>query len=190
MRNDRFESTKEIEFDNEDIIITDPCYIIRAEHHGTTPITEDDWNACEFGSNMEALGFESDKYLTHDTIYGDWDCTVFNEDTGEILGNFCADAGLVSVFRLKDILEYNPDYDYKTEVKNGSATLIKNFTGDVSIDVIDDMENMCLECNETATFKDCEYCEYYKDRWISNGMKIACVVGEGNINFYSIQTGL
>jgi hypothetical protein len=34
-----------------DIIITDPCYIIRAPHHGTKGLTEDDWGACEYGDN-------------------------------------------------------------------------------------------------------------------------------------------
>ena len=42
------------------IIITDPCYIMRAEHHGTTPITDDDWRACNYGQNMEALGITLD----------------------------------------------------------------------------------------------------------------------------------
>ena len=40
------------------IIITDPCYIMRAEHHGTTPITKDDWRACDCGQNMEVLGIK------------------------------------------------------------------------------------------------------------------------------------
>ena len=120
----RFEDTQTIRFDNEDIIITDPCYIMRAEHHNTTPITEDDWHACNYGFNMEVFGFETDKYLTHDTIYGDWSCQVINDDTCEVLGRFCADAGLVSVFRLKDILKYNSDYDYEEAIKYNSATLI------------------------------------------------------------------
>ena len=41
------------------IIITDPCYIMRAEHHGTTPITEDDWRACDYGENMKVLGINT-----------------------------------------------------------------------------------------------------------------------------------
>lgn len=69
-----------MEFDG-DIIITDPCYIIRAEHHGTTPLTDDDWEACGYGDNMEALGIHN--YMTRDTIYGDWSCTVYNTDTNK-----------------------------------------------------------------------------------------------------------
>ena len=181
----RFENTDTIRFENEDIIITDPCYIMRAEHHNTTPLTEDDWVTCNYGFNMEVLGFETDKYLTHDTIYGDWSCVVIDEYNEE-LGKFCADAGLVSVFRLKDILKYNPDYDYKKAIKYNSATLIKNFTGTVKIEIIDEMVNECENCDE-HNYINCRDCEFYSDRYRSTGYKIASVVGEGNINFCSIQ---
>lgn len=87
----RYQSTPEKEFDG-DIIITDPCYIIRNENG----ITKNDWHYCEYGEYMERLGIKN--YLTHDTIYGDWGCTVFDSDTKKPLGRFCADAGLVSVY--------------------------------------------------------------------------------------------
>ena len=57
------------------IIITDPCYIMRAKHHGTTPITEDDWRACDYGQNIEVLGIKH--YICESTIYGDWSCTTY-----------------------------------------------------------------------------------------------------------------
>lgn len=40
----RYQSTPEKEFDG-DIIITDPCYIIRNENG----ITKNDWHYCEYG---------------------------------------------------------------------------------------------------------------------------------------------
>ena len=95
----RYQSTPEKEFDG-DIIITDPCYIIRNENG----ITKNDWHYCEYGEYMERLGIKN--YLTHDTIYGDWGCTVFDSDTKKPLGRFCADAGLVSVFLLHEVLAY------------------------------------------------------------------------------------
>ena len=64
------------------IIITDPCYIMRAEHHGTTPITEDDWEACDCGQNMEVLGIKH--YICESTIYGDWGCTTYKVDTDPV----------------------------------------------------------------------------------------------------------
>ena len=81
MKDLRLTSTNWLHFENKDIIITDPCYIIRAEHHGTKPLTEDDWNACEYGYNMEVLGIKN--YLTHDTIYGDWSCMCYRSGNVE-----------------------------------------------------------------------------------------------------------
>lgn len=118
-----------------DIIITDPCYIMRAKHHGTTPITEDDWEACDYGENMEVFGFTN--YLTHSTLYGDWSCTTFNSDTKKPIGEFCADAGMVSVFLLDEVLKYNPDFNYHIE-KPWTTTLIKDFDGDICFKKIDE----------------------------------------------------
>lgn len=128
----RYIDREPMEFDG-DIIITDPCYIVRAEHHGTKPLTDNDWAACGYGSNMEALGINT--YMTRDTIYGDWSCTTFNSDTNEPIGEFCADAGLVSVFLLDEILKYNPDYD--DHIKNKcAATWIRDFKGTVQFAVV------------------------------------------------------
>lgn len=49
----RYQSTPEKEFDG-DIIITDPCYIIRNENG----ITKNDWHYCEYGEYMERLGIK------------------------------------------------------------------------------------------------------------------------------------
>ena len=51
-----------IHFENEDIIITDPCYVIKEN--------TDDWEKCEYGDKMEVLGIKN--YKVRDTIYGDW----------------------------------------------------------------------------------------------------------------------
>ena len=148
-----------------DIIITDPCYIMRAEHHGTTPITEDDWDACGYGSNMEALGIHT--YLCRDTLYGDWSCGTYEKGTSEKLGDFCADAGLVAVFLLDEVLAYNPDFDYHLN-RPWTTTLIKDFDGDIKIEVV----NFSHEDNHGA-----------------HESQEVRVIGEGNINFFTTQTG-
>ncbi len=117
---DGYLDSEPVEFDG-DIIITDPCYIINKE-------SEDDWQKCDYGSKMEALGITH--YMTRDTLYGDWSCTVFNMDSHRKLGDFCADAGLVSVFSLDEVLKYNPNFDYHINRKWTTA-LIKNFKGTV-----------------------------------------------------------
>lgn len=81
------------------IIITDPCYIMRAEHHGTTPITDDDWEACDCGQNMEVLGIKH--YICERTIYGDWGCTTYKVDGNpkEIIDNFAEAEEMVEIMR-------------------------------------------------------------------------------------------
>lgn len=156
-----------VEFDG-DIIITDPCYIIKHRDETTRPkwseymrlndyrgmsqkeLEEvgyfedykrmqaamdkwdeehpDDWDVCECGDYMDKLGLKT--WMTRSTIYGDWGCTTFNSDTKEPIGKFCADAGMVGVFDLNEVLAYNPEYDDYTE-KNWCVTLIKNFKGTV-----------------------------------------------------------
>ena len=163
------------------IIITDPCYIMRAEHHGTTPITEDDWRACDCGQNMEVLGIKH--YICERTIYGDWGCTTYKVDTDPVkiidtmaesyakgdykidfsyttleIGKFCADAGLVAVFLLDEVRQYNPKIDDWIAEHPWCVTTIKDFDGDI---------------------------EYYID---NEGD--AHIYGIGNISFLTLQTGL
>ena len=151
---------------DEDIIITDPCYIIRKDN-------DDDWDKCYCGDNMEALGLT--KYLVSTTLYGDWSCTTFDYE-GKPIGEFCADAGLVGVFLLDEVLKYNPDFDYHI-TKPWTTTLIKNFTGKVWIE----------ERHIEGEYDEDGYNYKKGDKWEDD---VISVVGEGNINFYTIQTGL
>lgn len=89
-----------------------------------------DWERCEYGDEMEVLGINT--YLSNRTIYGDWSCTTFNSDTKEKIGAFCADAGMVAVFLLDEVLKYNPDFDYHTE-RPWTTTLIRDFHGTVEL---------------------------------------------------------
>lgn len=187
------------------IVITDPCYVMR-DQQGAPQLTKDDWDACDYGSNMEVLGITN--YITENTIYGDWSCTTYAtenpqkivDDLAEIakyfndkyeeyggykviteeqyktlceecdtkqdalnvkvenIGHFCADAGLVSVFLLDEVLAYNPDFLKFVEEHSHCATIIKDFDGDV---------------------------EYYVDE-----AGDAHIIGTGSTNFFTTQTGL
>lgn len=164
-----------VEFDG-DIIITDPCYVIRHDDsYGN------DWEKCGYGSDMESLGINH--YMTRDTIYGDWSCTTFDTDTKKPIGQFCADAGLVSVFLLDEVLKYNPDFNYHIE-RPWTTTLIKNFKGSVQF-IVRRIEG---EYEEDT--------EYWSagDKWVDYSVE---VVGHGvdkvtgkPINFVGKQTGL
>ena len=112
----------------------------------------DDWEKCECGRNMEALCIST--YFTEDTIYGDWDCSTYKitedpykvinnfveaEEKGEDygidcskLGDFCADAGLVSVFLLDEVRKYNSDIDEWIASHSWCVTTIPDFDGEVN----------------------------------------------------------
>lgn len=159
----RIKSTK---FDG-DIIITDPCYIL---YKYDTPGHEDDWEKCDYGDNVEAIGIHN--YIINGTIYGDWSCHTFEKKTHKVLGRFCADSGMVGIFDLKEILNYNPNYSDPDE-KPWTATLIKNFSGRVWIE------------------------EHWDDKDTNNWKSYIKVVGSGvdkvtgeKIEFFTSQTGL
>lgn len=172
----RYLDSESMEFDG-DIIITDPCYIMRAD--GNHPI--DDWDTCDYGRNMEALGIN--QYMTRDTIYGDWGCTVYNTDTNQPMGEFCADAGLVSVFLLEEVLRYNSDFDHHKK-RTWTTALISDFKGTVQI-VVEHTEGVYGDDSD-----------YHKagDKWEDFSVH---VVGHGinkktgePINFRSVQSSL
>ena len=212
-----------VEF-NGDIIITDPCYIIKERDESTRPKWDDfhphksiyeypdydektktskmfsenaaklnkadeiwqksnpdDWDVCNYGSNMESIGIHH--YMTRDTLYGDWSCTTFDLDAKERIGEFCADAGLVSVLLLDEVLKYNPNFDYHKN-KPWTTTLIKDFKGTVQFVVV----------YTEGVYEDST--EYHKkgDKWEDYSVE---VVGHGinkktgkPINFVGKQTGL
>ena len=149
----------------------------------------DDWDKCNYGKNMRALGIHN--YISESTIYGDWGCTTYQTEEepkeflesilrvlndnlknkeyeydelpilneGKAIGGFCADAGLVGVFLLDEILTYNPDWKSWIEEHSWCATIIRDFEGEV---------------------------EYYIDKV----NKEAHIVGTGSINFYTAQTSI
>lgn len=119
----------------------------------------DDWDKCNYGKNMGVLGIHN--YISESTIYGDWGCTTYqtekepkeflesilrvlndnleNKEYGElpilnegkVIGGFCADAGLVGVFLLDEILAYNPEWKSWIEEHSWCATIIRDFEGEV-----------------------------------------------------------
>lgn len=115
---------KVMEFDG-DIIITDPCYLRR----------KDDDNFDD--SNLEKYGIHG---ISSQTFYGDWSCHTFDainkDENGEpkVLGEFCADGGMVCVADLNSVLKYNPDFDYHKK-KEWTTTWIDNFKGTVCISI-------------------------------------------------------
>ena len=93
-----------------DIVITDPCYFEYWEHQDM--FTD---------------------HLGRDTIYGDWSCTVYNTDTDEVLGEFCADAGYVGCYYLDEVLKAYPNF---AKMNDWTRTIIKDFDGIVRMPTV------------------------------------------------------
>lgn len=130
---------------------------------------------------MSVLGLT--QYMTRDTLYGDWSCTTFNQDTGEGIGTFCADAGLVGVFLLDEVMAYNPDYK-DVEENHWCVTCIRDFKGTVEFRVV----------HKEGIYETTSSCHKAGDKWEHDevevhGYGINKVTGE-SINFVAKQTGL
>ena len=200
-----------------DIIITDPCYICKEKQEvGEYPVSNDyfsysskkdypdykkssceskqyreewkryfaalseyrdnnisDWELCNYGEDMEVLGIKN--YICIDTLYGDWSCTTYNSDTHEKIGEFCADAGMVGVFLLDEVLKYNPDFNYHIE-RPWTTTLIKDFDGEIDFEII----------HTEGVYEDDTEFHSKGEKWEDDSV---IVVGRGNINFETHQTG-
>lgn len=117
-----------------DILVTDPCYIVKRELENSV----DDWGFCDYGYQLNKLGINH--FMTRDTIYGDWGCTIYDENNHEI-GKFCADAGLVTVCDYNEVLAYNPDFDEWRKSHEWCATVIKDFEGTVQFLVYEEKDS-------------------------------------------------
>ena len=202
------------------IVITDPCYIIKEnpikcpnekdfglpasiiskpfkdystpeelaykaalDYYFSESRKYDDWDKCDFGENMEVLGIHN--YISESTIYGDWSCTTYQtEKKPKKL--------------LEDILQTLKDGIREDLAAFDEGEAIGSFCADsgyVGVFLLDEI----LEYNPKweSWIKEHSWCatiindfegevEYYIDK--VNGE--AHIVGTGNINFYTAQTGL
>lgn len=133
-----FDVVQKARFDGT-IIITDPCYVI----------SNSLWDSGDIdlatGKGIEKIGITN--YIWGGTVYGDWCCALeevdmlpsYYDDGALILstmGQFGADAGLVAVFDLNDVMSANPELT-QDEIGAleafGSAVVIDGFEGDVSL---------------------------------------------------------
>ena len=150
-------------------------------------ITRSDWERCEYGSEMEVLGIHN--YMTRDTLYGDWSCTTYDLNTKKPIGEFCADAGLVSVISLDEVLKYNPEFDYHLN-RTWTTTWIKDFKGTVQFVV----KEVIWHRDDDYIRTDGSYAWHKGDKAVDYEVE---VVGHGinkttgePIDFIGTQTGL
>lgn len=155
---------KEMNFDC-DIIITDPCYIR-------------DYDSVFSGVN----------YIENGTLYGDWSCHVwkakdYSECTEEnVIGQFCADAGMVIVANYNQLLKVNPEAEKFVNEHPWCATVIKGFKGKIQMIQFD------REYTYDEDFEpDTPYGWHKGDKYTDSSLEL---FGVGNINWIGAQTGL
>ena len=124
---------QEMNVENDTLIITDPCYILKEEHW-------EHWLSMEFGKDPIGLDNYLRQYhnfgevIAADTGYGDWNNEVQESKTGAVLGEFTADAGMVIVCTASDLTNYGYDREkFLDLVERGCITIIPNFTGTVEL---------------------------------------------------------
>lgn len=183
------------------IIITDPAYLDSDNEYLKN---SSDWMYKTYECKiLSEIGFTS--YISESTLYGDWLCFTYKGTLAEIkqtretwdkfyftffakyndpnitseekaklleeykqyekqfkdentLGEFCADAGMVCVCLLEDVLKFNPNFKEWAKTHSWCVTIIEDFDGDIEYEVDENNE--------------------------------AHIVGIGNINFYTLQSGL
>lgn len=184
---------------NGTIIITDPCYLA---HGMSEELDRRLWDESDCGEDLSVFGLT--QWISESTIYGDWSCHTYKGTKEEVqnkvvewdtfykdffykhnfeqlseeekdklredyftkekefvkentLGRFCADAGMVCVVYLEEVLKVNPHFKQWADEHNWCVTIIENFDGNVEYEIDENGE--------------------------------AHIVGLGNINFYTSQSG-
>ena len=181
------------------IVITDPCYL---DSNMNNEDNLDLWEASNYGEDLTVFGCS--QWISENTLYGDWSCFTYKGTKEEIIeeiykwdhysidffkdynfgvhtqeekdqiytefsekhkafveeftyGQFCADAGMVCVVYLDEILKVNPHFKEWADTHDWCVTIIENFDGDIEYEV-----------DEKGA---------------------AHIVGKGNLNFYTSQSG-
>lgn len=148
----------------------------------------DDWMKCEYGDRMDLLGIH--KCMVRGTIYGDWSCSVFRKDEygyEEEIGNFCADAGLVIVADMAEVLAYNPDFEEWAKEHTWCATILKGFEGTVQF-VVEEAEPDEEEDEEGGCL--CTTFDSYEVKVVGRGTYLDKDGNRKKCNFVGRQTGL
>jgi len=155
----------EIEVENKNLIITDPCYLDNVlDKNDLTLALMDYWEKFiggirgdNYSSKLQKFGFTNN--ICCSTLYGDWSCTAFHVkiDPREIntvkeldkfdnlkesidkyhIGKLCADAGMVCVVDADDVKKFNPHFFEWAIFHQHCVTAIPNFTGTIGIHDID-----------------------------------------------------
>lgn len=182
------------------IVITDPCYL--DNDMPENPEMKDWWEMVDYGENLEASGIEH--YISEYTLYGDWSCHTYKgsrEDIFDAIQEW--DEYYLNFFR-----EYNnPDYSQEdrdklaTSFRNHKKKFQEEFTlgefcadaGRVCVVYLEDV--LKFNSNFKSWAETHPWCATIIEnfdgdvRYEVDEEGDAHIVGEGNVNFYTSQSG-
>lgn len=111
------------EFIDEDVVVTDPCYLDGGSDKA--------YNVDEIMRWTQLHG------LISNTFYGDWGCTIYRTSghVGNIpkksrkFGVFCADAGMVCAVGMNDVKKEFPKFENWLKEHKWCGTIVPKFAG-------------------------------------------------------------
>lgn len=174
-----------------DIIITDPCYIIKDN--------SDDWDKCGWGENMGILGFTT--YISEYTLCGDWSCSTWSTPRKDVEAQL-EELNTLGRARWELMKQYGKDsvqakiYNDKIADASLNVERVGHFsadTGMVAVLLLDEVlkynPDFDYHINRewtTTLIKDFDgEVNYYVD-----SRDDARIIGVGNINFFTSQVGI
>lgn len=121
-----------VDFENNDIVIIDPCYVLSSS----------DYEDCYETSDSVLYGLQGVglcRAVCGDTIINTWRMKIITAGREPCkLGEVETVTRFVAVLSLDEVKKYRPNFNYKGLMETGLATVIENFTGRVSIEQVDD----------------------------------------------------
>lgn len=128
------------------IIIGDPSYFVNSE---------EDWEKCEYGKNMDRLGFTDFLFVEFPD-----DPQVVVDNSNKIIGGICQDSGVIVIVYLNELEKYNPNY-LEAFYSDNNRTIIRNYKGEVgfkavpvNVDGYDDKDTV-IWGNGNVAFQSC-----------------------------------
>ena len=120
--------------ENDTLIITAPCYIMKDE----------DWDKYTSNLSIPLDEFLRSRYnfgevIACDTGVGDWSNEIVDSNEN-VLGRFCADAGMVIVCTASDFANYGGDEEkLRDYASKGLATIIPDYSGTIVAEEVSGM---------------------------------------------------
>ena len=100
--------------------------------------SEEDWHRCEYGEKLDELGIFT--YITAGN--GDeFASDIVSLDTHESLGELGSDSCMISVMLLREVRQYNFDFD--KDLEKHCYTIIEDFEGEVQLVEMEEPDDDC-----------------------------------------------